>query len=429
MAKEKKAKIEPTLEELQAKKAKRQRGWVRFCAIILAVALTAGMFGMASRGEPTKIQVYPNVVQTGGGNAAVTPPQTTTPTPQAPAATTPSDTTTPSTSTPSTTTPEESGGLLDSLLGLLGGIDFGSILDTLGGLDLSGLGVTVGNGIQSFKDSLLNLIDKLEASLTRKPVITHDAVEYPFAADTELGAEADRQRIVDLLNEATAQAQNATRYRLDRKADYTPDGHVSVGEQTETINQILGTANADLSLDRIVGSFVGVGNIFTDVTPGMDLTDREDSLKEEYFLMPTQLTADDIQILSAKDAPAGTGAYSEYSIRLKNVDHPNRQSDCGLTRLTNDYLVQNEVAALIQSRVSLNNTDFGVLKLTDLIMRYSDIQATFQVDELGRLVSLSYTYTAYGKFTVRTNTVQVIGDSTTTTTTTYNNFIYPAVTG
>lgn len=425
MAKEKKAKIEPTLEELQAKKAKRQRGWVRFCAIILAVALTAGMFGMASRGEPTKIQVYPNVVQTGGGNT-VTPPQTTTPAPQAPAATTPTPTT-PSTSTPSTTTPEESGGLLDSLLGLLGGLDIGSILGNLGGLDLGGLGVTVGNGIQSFKDSLLNLIDKLEASLTRKPVITHDAVEYPFAADTDLGAEEDRQRIVDLLNEATAQAQNATRYRLDRKADYTPDGHVSVGEQTETINQILGAAS--LSLDQIVGSFVGVGNILTDVTPDMDLTDREDSLKEEYFLMPTQLTADDIQIVSAYDAPAGTGAYSEYSIRLKNVDHPNRQSDCGLTRLTNDYLVQNEVAAEIQSRVLPNNTDFGVLKLTDLIMRYSDIQVSFRVNDRGQLINLSYTYTAYGKFTVRTNTVQVIGDSTTTTTTTYNNFIYPAVTG
>ena len=425
MAKEKKAKIEPTLEELQAKKAKRQRGWVRFCAIILAVALTAGMFGMASRGEPTKIQVYPNVVQTGGGNT-VTPPQTTTPAPQTPAATTPTPTT-PSTSTPSTTTPEESGGLLDSLLGLLGGLDIGSILGNLGGLDLGGLGVTVGNGIQSFKDSLLNLIDKLEASLTRKPVITHDAVEYPFAAETDLGAEEDRQRIVDLLNEATAQAQNATRYRLDRKADYTPDGHVSVGEQTETINQILGAAS--LSLDQIVGSFVGVGNILTDVTPDMDLTDREDSLKEEYFLMPTQLTADDIQIVSAYDAPAGTGAYSVYSIRLKNVDHPNRQSDCGLTRLTNDYLVQNEVAALIQSRVSLNNTDFGVLKLTDLIMRYSDIQVSFRVNDRGQLIDLSYTYTAYGKFTVRTNTVQAIGDSTTTTTTTYSNFIYPAVTG
>lgn len=422
MAKEKKAKIEPTLEELQAKKAKRQRGWVRFCAIILAVALTAGMFGMASRGEPTKVQVYPNVVQTGGGNAAVTPPQTTTPaTPQTPAATTPTPTT-PSTSTPSTSAPESSGGLLDSLLGLLSGIDLGSMLGGLGDL-VGGLGVTVGNGIQSVKDSLLNLLDRLEASLTRKPVITHDAVEYPFAADTELGAEEDRQRIVDLLNEATAQV---THYTLSRTTDFTPDGHVSVGEQTETINQILGTANADLSLDRIVGSFAGVGTLNAVVMSSA----TDETVKEEYRLMPTQLTADDIQIVSAYDAPAGTGAYSKYSIRLKNVDHPNRQSDCGLTRLTNDYLVQNEVAAEIQNRVSINNTDFGVLKLTDLIMRYSDIQVSFRVNDRGQLIDLSYTYTAYGKFTVRTNTVQVIGDLTTTTTTTYTNFNDdPAVTG
>lgn len=413
MAKEKKAKIEPTLEELQAKKAKRQRGWVRFCAIILAVALTAGMFGMASRGEPTKVQVYPNVVQTGGGNTAVTPPQTTTPAPQAPAATTPSDTT-PSTSTPSTTTPEESGGLLDSLLGLLGGIDLGSMLGGLGDLT-GGLGAGISNGIQSVKDSLLGLIDRLEASLTGKPVITHDAVEYPFAEGTDLGAAEDRQQIVDLLNAATAQAQNATQYTMNRVTTYTPNGSVSVGEQTEIINQILGTAN--LSLGQIVGSFVGVGYLDLAVTPDTNIADHE-GLKEEYFLMPTQLTADDIQIVSADEAT------HTYSIRLKNVDHPNRQSDCGLTRLTNDYLVQNEVAAEIKSAIAINNTDFGVLKLTDLIMRYSDIQATFQVDELGRLVSLSYNYEAYGKFTVRSNTVQVIGDATTQTTNTYNNFTY-----
>lgn len=423
MAKEKKAKIEPTLEELQAKKAKRQRGWVRFCAIILAVALTAGMFGMASHGDPKTVSVYPNVVQTGGGNNNnnnVTPSQPTTPAPQAPAVTTP-DSDTPSASTPSTTTPEESGGLLDSLLGLLSGIDLGSMLGGLGDL-AGGLGVTVGNGIQSVKDSLLNLLDRLEASLTGKPVITHDTVEYPFAADTDLGAEEDRQQIVDLLNEATAQV---THYTLSRTTDFTPDGHVSVGEQTETLNQILDTAG--MSLDQIVGSFAGVGTLNAVV---MSSAIDDETVEEEYRLMPTQLTADDIQIVSAYDAPAGTGAYSEYSIRLKNVDHPNRQSDCGLTRLTNDYLVQNEVAAEIQNRVSINNTDFGVFKLTDLIMRYSDIQVTFRVNDRGQLIDLSYTYTAYGKFTVRTNTVQVIGASTTTTTTTYTNFNDdPAVTG
>ena len=59
----KKPKIELTLEELQAKKSKRQRGWVRFCAILLAVVLTLGIFGMASKGGPNVVEVYPNVVR------------------------------------------------------------------------------------------------------------------------------------------------------------------------------------------------------------------------------------------------------------------------------------------------------------------------------------------------------------------------------
>ena len=54
----KKPKIELTLEELQAKKSKRQRGWVRFCAILLAVVLTLGIYGMASKGGPNVVSVY-----------------------------------------------------------------------------------------------------------------------------------------------------------------------------------------------------------------------------------------------------------------------------------------------------------------------------------------------------------------------------------
>lgn len=404
MAKEKKAKIEPTLEELQAKKAKRQRGWVRFCAIILAVALTAGMYGLASSGDPEVISVYPNTVQVSGSTAKNDEPAT------QPSSTTPSDSSTPAATTPATS--DDEGGILDTIMGLLSGIDLSSLA---GKLDFSGLGITVAGGIQNVKDSLLTLVDKIESTITQKPTIAHDAVEYPFAEDADVGSLAERQIVVDLLNRATALGADAQGYILNRQSDYTSNGHVSVGDQTETLNKILGTADPEYTLDNLIGRFAGVGTVLN--ASNTSLVDDQ----ENYALIATQLTAEDIRIVD--DSKMLTG---EYTIQLKNVDNPNRQSDCGLTRLTNDYLVQNEVADEVQNNfLPIKNSDLNTLRLADLNMKYSDIIITFKVNLLtGELESLTYSYEAYGKFTARTNTVQVIGAATTSTTATYSNFDY-----
>ncbi len=133
--------------------------------------------------------------------------------------------------------------------------------------------------------------------------------------------------------------------------------------------------------------------------------------------MATQLTADDIAVTKANPI---TG---EYVFALKNVADPNRKADCGLTRFTNDYLVQNELAPLVAGLATTNNEAFSMVKLSDLEMNYSNIYVSFQVNPLtGDLVSLEYSYESYGKFTVRTNTLQVVGAATTTTTMAYGNF-------
>lgn len=406
MAKKKKADL--TLEELQAKKAKTQRGWVRFCAIVLAVALTAGMYGVASKGGPKKVPVYPNTVQTVVNNGGTSTDDTTTPS---------TDTTT-STNTSTGTSSDEGGGILDTIMGLLGGIDLGSLA---GKLDLNGLGVAAIGGIQTAKESLLAFVDQLEASITGKPTISHDATEYPFADGTDVGSQADRQAIVDLLNEATAQVNNnKVAYSFNRAAQYTTDGHASIGAQTDTINQLLGSLGNGMTLDTVVGEFNGANAAVAASVPAGQTADdlvtagTLNAATKNYALMTTQLTADDIRIVS-KDPKAGT-----YKVLLKNVDNPNRRADCGLTRFTNDYLVQNEVADAIKSSLALNQESFEILKLNDLEMKYSNITVTFQVDPLTHtLKTLSYQYQAYSKFTVRTNTVQIIGAATTQTVNTY----------
>lgn len=404
MAKEKKAKVELTLEELQAKKAKTQRGWVRFCAILLAVLLTVGIYGVASQGDPNVVNLNPNVVRV--NTQTVSKGDTTTP-----PATTPSDdnTATPA-PTPST---DEGGGILDTIMGLLGGLDFSKIA---GMLDINGLGIKISNGIDKAKDSLLTLVDKIEGSITKKPVITHEAVEEDFAEGVNVGDAAVREAVVELLNNATAKAAQGS-YSIARESAYTEAGHASVGAPTETINKVLGAipqgdGKEPLSLDTLVGAFNGVGAVQANVVNG-----AADEVNDNYFLMATQLTADDIAVTKANPI---TG---EYVFALKNVADPNRKADCGLTRFTNDYLVQNELAPLVAGLATTNNEAFSMVKLSDLEMNYSNIYVSFQVNPLtGDLVSLEYSYESYGKFTVRTNTLQVVGAATTTTTMAYGNF-------
>lgn len=397
MAKTKKSEL--TLEELQAKKSKTQRGWVRFCAILLAVLLTVGIYGVASRGEPNVVKLRSGVVRT---NTQTVVKQEPTVTPA----------TTPDTNTSNTTTPpasdDEGGGILETIMNLLGGIDLSKIT---GMLDFNGLGVKVADGIDKAADSLLTLVDKIEGSITKKPVITHEAEEAEFAEGTNVGDAAVREAVVDLLNNATAKAAGGT-YTVTRNSAYTDAGHASIGEATETVNSVLGVANQ--SLDTLVGAFNGVGDVQANVVNG-----AAEEVNENYLLMATQLKADDIAVTRANTL---TG---EYMFALKNVANPNRMADCGLTRMTNDYLVQNELAPLVAGLATTNNEAFSMVKLSDLEMNYTNIYVSFTVNPLtGDLVSLNYTYESYGKFTVRTNTLQVVGAATTTTTASYSNFVY-----
>lgn len=423
----KKPKIELTLEELQAKKSKRQRGWVRFCAILLAVVLTLGIFGMASKGGPNVVEVYPNVVraQTKTVVQKQDAPQTD------PSGTDTEDEDTPS-APPAAT--EEEGGLLDTILGLLGGLDLGSLV---GGLDMNGLGITVANGIQTAKDSLLTLIDQLEAAISGKPTISHDAEEYDFDESVARGDEALRQSLVEKLNAATAPGVGYTVTRFSAP-DYenhpvnaeNGESLTSIGAQTETVNKILLLSGTNL--DFVVGAFNGCNFVNGDVQPitynvakGKTAAEavaaaKYDAMYANYGLKQTALTAEDIAILEA-DEESGV-----YVFALKDVANPNRRADCGLTRFTDDYLVQNEVAERMKGASGVTEVSNSPLKLTDLDIKYYSITVSAQFDvATGHLVSLSYYYMTDAKFTVRTNTVQVNGMSRyLLTENEYTNFYY-----
>ena len=424
----KKPKIELTLEELQAKKSKRQRGWVRFCAILLAVVLTLGIFGMASKGGPNVVEVYPNVVR--AQTKTVVQKQDA---PQSESAAT--DTEDEDTPSAPPAAAEEEGSILDTILGLLGGLDLGSLI---GGLDMNGLGITVANGIQTAKDSLLTLIDQLEAAISGKPTISHDAEEYDFDESVARGDEALRQSLVEKLNAATAPGvgYTVTRICAPDYENYPVDvdageSLTNIGAQTETVNKIL--LLSGVNLDIVVGSVnglqldknEGILPLTYNVAKGKTAAEavaaaKYDAMYANYGLKQTALTAEDIAILEA-DEESGV-----YVFALKDVANPNRRADCGLTRFTDDYLVQNEVAERMQGASGVTEVSNSPLKLTDLDIKYYSITVSAQFDvATGHLVSLSYFYTTDAKFTVRTNTVQVNGMSQyLLTANEYTNFYY-----
>lgn len=421
----KKAKVELTLEELQAKKSKRQRGWVRFCAILLAVVLTLGVYGMASKGGPNVVSVYPNIVR--AQTKTVVQKQDS-------QQSEPTDTDDGDDQTSAPSDSEEEGGILETIMGLLGGLDLSGLV---GGLDTDGLGITAANGIQTAKDSLLELIDRLEASISGKPTISHEAVEHDFDTAISQGDETLRQMLADRLNAATAPGVGYTVSRVcfpdyDNNPVDVPAGEsiTNIGPQTQTINKMLLLRGTNL--DFVVGAFNGcqlnsdseIIPITYNVAKGKTAAEavaaaKYDASYANYGLKPTALTADDIALVDV-DLLNCT-----YTFMLKDVDNPNRRADCGLNRFTDDFLVQHEVAARMQNATSVTEVATSPLKLADLDTKYSGITVTAQFNPLTeQLESLTYIYTTYAKFTVRTNAVQVTGYTELMTMNEYTNFYY-----
>lgn len=421
----KKAKVELTLEELQAKKSKRQRGWVRFCAILLAVVLTLGIYGMASKGGPNVVSVYPNIVRAQTKTVVQKQDSNTSSS---------SDTADDDASSAPTTPSEEEGSILDTIMGMLGGLDLSGLI---GGVDTDGLGITAANGIQTAKDSLLELIDRLEASISGKPTISHEAVEHDFDNAIPQGDETLRQMLADRLNAATAPGVGYTVSRLcfpdydNNPVDVEAGESITnIGPQTQTVNKMLLLRGTNL--DYVVGAFNGcqldsegyILPITYNVAKGKTAAEaiaaaKYDASYANYGLKPTALTADDIALVDV-DLLNCT-----YTFMLKDVDNPNRRADCGLNRFTDDYLVQPEVAARMQSATAVTEVANSPLKLTDLDTKYSGITVTAQFNPLTeQLESLTYIYTTYAKFTVRTNAVQVTGYTELMTMNEYTNFYY-----
>ena len=150
MAKKNKAQLTP--EELAEKKLKTRKGWARVGAVACALAITAAVYSVGSKGghKIKQVEETPQVVtQVVKVEASTQKTETTTE-----ATTKAAETTTKAASDSSS-----DGGILDTITGLLGGLgDIGS----LGDMDFSGAGDTIEGVGNTAKDFFYDIADKIE---------------------------------------------------------------------------------------------------------------------------------------------------------------------------------------------------------------------------------------------------------------------------
>ncbi len=174
-----KQKIPKTPEMKAAKKFRRRKRRARFFAIVLALVITIAVYASASKGgnkivtefdpQPVIVQEVIQQVQTPTEPATVVTP-TEAPT-KAPETTTaaPAPTQAPTTAKPADDS-SGGGGILDTIMGLVGGFDLGSITDSLGGIgdsvgglvDRNGAADTIEGAGDKAKDFFYGLADNVE---------------------------------------------------------------------------------------------------------------------------------------------------------------------------------------------------------------------------------------------------------------------------
>ena len=441
-------KKELTLEELQAKKTKRQCGWVRFCAIVLAILLTGSIYKVAVKGGPRKQKLFPKVVQVNGPVVQKEEPTTqdVEAVPDAPE------------EAPKEDAPAEEGGFLDKILGLLGGFDPSSILEMLGPI-FDQLGSIVGGGgdlgvvadkIDSITDQALTEIDKFQDSINPITAPKRPATELPFGA--AMSDEALRQEVATYMNAFSQKVvdQNAG-YTMKRSNTYTPDGHTDIGAQTGKVNEIvMATTGSRYCLDDIVlafthgsrgGSFSTMQVAKNQTVDGMiaGLPEAEAARCEGFKLAQiaqTALTSADtnnVRIAADENDPN----LLTVTFDIKGVSNPDRGTKLGLGGITQDFVDRDEAALLLKNATAIQGNEFGVLKLIDMDMTYYNTQVTLLFDKstlfndsivtylpdgsvasVATPVAMQYHYYGGGKFVVRNNAVKVTGKAKTVTTTT-----------
>lgn len=226
--------------------------------------------------------------------------------------------------------------------------------------------------------------------------------------DVEIARPATAQEVAAAINNATAAAVNGKAgYTWARESRVTEP--IDLGGNTSAINNIIQRIDPNASIDSVVGGFIGVGDYGTTVGKGQDAASAIGYHGENYRLKATALRAEDLQNLQADG--------NTYTFTLADARSPQKNGSTALSRLTDDILTQEEIAAALQEQ--LGSLSF-LISVTNLDIVYSNIRVTAVVEN-GVLQELHYSFNA----DVRELKMSIAtGTGAMATSASYTDFVY-----
>ena len=224
------------------------------------------------------------------------------------------------------------------------------------------------------------------------------------AAAGEAGVDA--AAAAEAINAATAKAV-AAGYHWTRSAQYTQP--VDVGNATGALNKIIQGIDSEATLDSVVGGFLGIGDKEMDIEKGGSAAEQIEYHGENYALQATSLQAGDLKNLKVDG--------NTYTFEVENAASPQHDKSTAMSRLTNDFLTQDEISSEIKGFISAASVNSAAIE-------YTNIKATVVIED-GTLKEFKYSYD--GKVTelnIKIAIVSVNGKGAMHVEGAYTNFAY-----
>lgn len=208
-------------------------------------------------------------------------------------------------------------------------------------------------------------------------------------------SDSTKAELAKLFNEESAKAAKGT-YSWTRTCEFTKD--IDVGSATGTLNSIIANIDPNASLNSVIGSFLGVGNVSGN---------EKDAGK--CAIIPMALDEKDIKSFTQTD--------KQITVLLNDSANPSKGGNTPFNHISNDFITQNEVEDAV---AELNSSMITVNKLDT---EYKNVKMVVNIDEKGNLADFTITYTMYAKLNINMS-ISIVGEGEVETTIKYSNFKY-----
>ena len=224
------------------------------------------------------------------------------------------------------------------------------------------------------------------------------------AAAAEAGVDA--AAAAEAINAATAKAV-AAGYHWTRSAQYTQP--IDVGNATSALNTLIKGVDSEASLDSVVGGFIGIGDKEMDIEKGGSAAEQIDYHGENYALQATSLKAEDLKNLKVDG--------NTYTFEIENASSPQHDKSTAMSRVTNDFLTQDEISSEIKGFISAASVNSAAIE-------YSNIKATVVIED-GTLKEFKYSYDGnVAELNIKVAIVSVNGKGAMHVDAAYTGFAY-----